>query len=151
MSILEYYKKNFLNIDPLFAFLIAVAIFYFNLGNMFMGEFKSDFYISVSTIGGTLLGFIITTLTIILNFVTAQELKELENAKNTKKDIFKTYISTMKWLTSLTVISLIILILPNFSNIILSFLSIFIGIVVILRLFWCFWILENLVKIIYLK
>ncbi|MDR3222382.1 MAG: hypothetical protein LBT66_01415 [Methanobrevibacter sp.] len=156
-KIKDYYKENFLKIGIYIATIMTFVLFLL-LNSLFdsiclqqlIENFRANFYVATSTIAGTLFGFIITTISIIMIFMESTKLKDLKNLNTkTKKDLFKTFTSTLSYLFLFILISLFGLIAPKCLNTVIFYLIIWSGIIIIIRLYYCLWIIKNLIKIIY--
>lgn len=110
---------------------------------------RTSFYGTIASIAGSLLGFIITGISIILAFATLPPLKRLRQSPY-YKDIYSSYISSIRALAVLTIISVVGLLLDTDSGPNLVIVYILIGSVslAILTLSRSIWILESFISII---
>jgi hypothetical protein len=128
MSIWSTYKNHFLTAEFLISIGIALIwIFYIRFTwshdeiLSWISSNKKDIYSLVASIGATLLGFVITGVSIIIAFSESEKLKLLK--KSTQfKTLYDIYFNTIGYLAITTVIPIIGLILNYGAEYILYFL-----------------------------
>ena len=109
---------------------------------------RGTIYPLIATIGGTLLGFVITGVSIILAFSESEKLRLLKRSKQ-YKTIFTVYFSTIKYLAITTILAIIGLVVNDNLSILLFYLLILSVTVSIFRIWRCLWILQSIVEIIH--
>lgn len=151
-KLIEYFRIHFLFSDSL----IWLLLFY-------TGRFvlKKYFNISIENIldkngsllfpiffnsGITLLGFLLTGVSIIIVFLQSDKLKALNETSHPKM-IMTIYFSTIRYcsvFTALSFMGMVALYFPCFSHILLLF-----SLLTIIRLFRCVWIIEVISRILF--
>jgi len=98
---------------------------------------------------GSLLGFSITAVSIVLGYANSDKLEIVRESAH-YADLWNTFKSAIKVLAFATVTSLIGLILDrdNLPNNLLLYLNIFSSILAFLRIGRCIWVLENIIAIV---
>jgi hypothetical protein len=114
--------------------------------------YRKDIYTTLATIFGSLLGFVITAVSIIIGYSSSERLLPLTQSKH-YKDLWATFLSTIKGLAFATIISFIGLIFDKdiYPNWIIFYLNLWITIFVIFRFGRCIWIFENILQILIKK
>jgi len=156
------YKRHFLLAE------LIISIF-FTIGIMVLVHFlwshellkswiitnRNTIYPLIATIGGTLLGFVITGVSIILAFSESEKLRLLKRSKQ-YKTIFTIYFSTIKYLAITTIIAIIGLVVNDDFSVIIFYFSIVIFYLLLwsvtisaLRIWRCLWVLQSIVEIIH--
>lgn len=147
------YKRDFLKAE----FLISVVVSVLIVGAMkytwssetigyWLSTNKKDIYPLIATIGGTLLGFVITGVSIILAFSESEKLRLLKRSKQ-YETIFTIYFSTVRYLAITTVVAIFGMIIDDRLSIGIFYLLIWSVIISSLRIWRCLWVLENIVEI----
>jgi len=166
INIKKSYKKHFLEWEFFVSLFVAiVVIMYINalcssrdVEDWIIAN-KKSVYPLIATISGTLLGFVITGVSIIIAFSESEKLKLLKKSKQ-YKTIFEVYFSTIKFLALTTVMAVIGLILDDSRampftnldyNIGVSYIIFWLVIISSFRIYRCLWILENIVEIMHTK
>lgn len=153
-SIVDTYHKYFLEVEFLISGVICLlSILLMNYVwssqaiNKWIFSNKDEIYPLVATIAGTLLGFVITGVSILIAFSESERLKLLKQASQFKT-IFTIYFSTMKFLAMTTIVAVSGIVIDDRWAIPIFYLLLWSIIVSSLRIWRCFWILENIAKII---
>lgn len=149
-------RKNFLFVELLLSLLITLILV---LVSLVFGSKedvlewvllkRSDFYPTIATIAGTLFGFVITGVSVILAFSNSKS-KRIKMLKKSKhyETIFDIYFSTIRYLAFTTVIAIIgIMVIRSWVVLISFFLLIWGVIISSFRLWRCLWVLEKIIKI----
>lgn len=105
-------------------------------------------YPLIATIGGTLLGFVITGVSIILAFSESEKLRLLKRSKQ-YKTIFTIYFSTIKYLAITTIIAIIGLVVNDDFSVFIFYLLLWSVTISALRIWRCLWVLQSIVEIIH--
>ncbi len=155
-TILHWRKKHFLGMEAgavvLFT-LLLVAWFCFHEGeshvNALMQGNRANIYGTMATIAGSLLGFSVTTTSIMLGFSSSARLSVVRNSKHYPV-LWKTCFQTIRYLGYLTVIALLCLIgdrdsAPVSWLVLPFFMSVGLSVVRLARMVW---ILERVIEII---
>lgn len=153
INIRKEYKRRFLKFDLAISIVmsIIIIILYIKIVTIealadWISINKANIYGLIATIGGTLLGFVITGASIIVAFSESEKLELLKKSKQ-YNTIFEIYFSTIRYLAIATIIAILGIIINSYSAIILYVLTWAI-IISVMRLYRCLWILEKIVKII---
>lgn len=152
----RFWEKHFLGIEALAAVVPAVALgvwFIFCGGTSFIDEFihenRTAIYWTTAGIAGTLLGFSITAVSLILTFISSERLAILRGS-SAYRSLWKTFFQTIHVLGLLTITSLVCLIVDNGSAPVIWFVIpvfFFLIILSVLRLCRVVWILERIVDL----
>jgi hypothetical protein len=110
---------------------------------------EGSIYGTLATIFGSLLGFVITSVSIIVSLGDSPRLAVIRESRSNQQ-LWKIFTSATKWLGVATGISLTGLMLnrdgpPEFIILVLCLWS---SLLAVLRLVRCIWALENVVKIV---
>jgi hypothetical protein len=154
MSLKKKYEKNFLLSDFLISvILISIVILLSNvlwesseIESWIMFRY-SEFYTLLTTISGTLLGFVITGVAILLVFPSSERLKELRKSKHFKT-IYDVYFSSIKFLALTLIFSFIGFLCDENFILLIFYIVIWLTIISILRIWRCYWILKNIIDIV---
>lgn len=143
---LKFYKNNFLLFELISSIVLIIGVFiiFENEKVVFLQHLNALFPLMAS-IGSTILGFVITGLSIMTAFLETDPLKELKKTKH-YKTIFDIYFSSITHFSILTVISIVGMIFPCR---IIFYLIIWSTLISTLRLWRCVWILKQFIKIIH--
>jgi len=154
MSIRQYYQQHFLLFEfvlSLVSAFILILIFHFVLNESEIESWiiskSSDFYSLLATITGTLLGFVITGVAILLAFPSSERLKELQKSKH-YKTIYKVYFSTIYFLALTLILSVVGFLCDEHYAIIIFYLIAWLIIISGLRFWRCVWVLKNVIDIV---
>lgn len=152
-SFKEKYQKNFLMYE--FAISVIISLIVIAIITKCWSESeihnwiklnKSGLYSLLASISGTLLGFIITGISVILAFSESQKLRRLKESTQ-YKTIFVVYFSTIRYLAFTTIVAILGFVTNNRSvDICLLYLLIWLLIISSLRIWRCLWILEKIVS-----
>jgi hypothetical protein len=153
-SLKERYQENFLAYEfgiSVIISLIVIAIIqiYWSKPELYnwINSNKSGLYSLLASISGTLLGFIITGISVILAFSESQKLRRLKESTQ-YKTIFVVYFNTIKYLAFTTIVAILGFVVNNRSvDFYLLYVLIWLLIISSLRIWRCLWILEELVTI----
>lgn len=149
-EIKTYYWNNLKLSNIIIAFLLILIIrqaVEFNFASelsIIISTNKSGIYTIIATTSGTLLGFIITSISIIVIFIGSDKLKILIDAGFYDK-LFGVYFDTIKFLAITTLIATIGMF--YFNDIIYFYVVLFFVIISIFLFCACIWVLESLIKI----
>jgi hypothetical protein len=155
-KIKNYWDVHFLRLELLLS--IAIGIGFGMWMYLFSGSQRVDTILStnrgavygtLAAIFGALLGFVITTLSIIIGYLPNERFDFLRQSPHFPT-LGKVLISTIRVLSVATIMMVVGLIFDRDSapqHLILC-LSVFIIILALFRLWRCIWVLENVIKII---
>jgi hypothetical protein len=156
---MKIYKKYFLVIDFIFCLLITFSLIvwskYFNgffvISNLLENN-RANIYGTLATIFGTLLGFVITGLSIVVGYSTDQKLKLIRDSASYKQ-LWNTFLSTIKILAISTIMCIVALVWDNDQtpNEYILYIMFFFTLLSALRMWKIVWVLEELTKILTLK
>lgn len=154
VGMIKKYKRHFLFADLIFSIVISILIIYFinsrwsyDVINIWIFTNKGDLYPLLATIGGTLLGFVITGVSIIIAFSESEKLRLLKHS-NQYQTIFDIYFSTIKYLAITTGVTIFGLITSDKWAVIILYLIIWSTTISLFRIWKCVWVLESIVEII---
>lgn len=152
-SIIKKYRKHFLWADLVVSLIFIIIIFLimnyfysFDTINNWISLNKAQLYPTIATIAGTLLGFVITGISIIIAFSESEKLKHLRKSKH-YKTIFDVYFSTIRYLALATVFPLIGIVINSDWSYYILFLIIWAIMISSFRIWRCIWILESIISI----
>lgn len=123
--------------------LILESFLFPNFYEFYILSKTKDIYTVIATIGGTLLGFIITSISIIIAFTESDKIKILRQT-NHYKSLFNIYFNTIKILAITTILA-IIGILANYEPILFYIILMFV-ITSILFIWASIWALEQIIE-----
>lgn len=153
-SIVDTYHKYFLEIEFLMSgviCLLLILLMNYIWSSQIISRWiflnKGEIYPLVATIAGTLLGFVITGVSILIAFSEFEKLKLLKQTPH-YKTIFTIYFSTMKFLATTTIVAVSGIVIDDQWAIPIFYLLLWSIIISSLRIYRCFWILENIAEII---
>ena len=154
MTLKEKYERNFLLSDFITSFVIiaiSICIILIYSDNFdfeyWLIQRCSDFYSILATISGTLLGFVITGVAILLAFPSSERLNQLRKSKH-YKEIYKAYFSAIKFLAITLIFAFIGLLCNESYTILIFYFVLWLMIISFLRVWRCYWILKNIIDII---
>ena len=151
--IVSLYRKNFLLAELILSFILVCLVYIYqgpqshDVIVKWISLNKGEIYPLIATISGTLLGFVITGVSIIMAFTESGKLELLKKSKH-YKTIYEVYFNTIKYLAFTTVISIVGLMIDSSWSIYVLYAIIWSVIISSLRLWRCVWILENVIEII---
>lgn len=153
MTIWTKYKRHFLEAEFLISVGVALIVIFY-IRSIWSNDDtiswiqanKKEIYPLIASISGTLLGFVITGVSIIIAFAESERLRLLKES-NQYKTIYDIYFSTIRYLAITTLTPIIGMIVSNSEIYILYFL-IWSIIISSLRIWRCIWVLENIVEIV---
>ena len=153
--LVKYWHRHFLSLDFVLASIpaIAIAIWVWAFGGEYcidsvLQGARANIYRSVAAISGTLLGFSIAAVAIVINFASSERLKLLRDS-GMYTEIWKAFFQATRFLGLLTVVSLVCLVWDRDdspSTWLLIPFSLLIGLSTA-RIIRVIWILEQIVNI----
>mgnify|MGYP000973331578 CR=1 FL=1 len=153
--IAEKYEKRFLFMELLLSILLSLGLLWLimkyhlqdDVMNVLKGS-RSALYGAIAGVAGSLLGFVITGLSVLMVTGNSEGMKALKSSKHYEQ-IFRVFFSTSKYLGLLVVFSLVSLIVdrdaaPIFE---LNVVVLWGVIIVTFRILRCLWVLENIIGV----
>lgn len=151
----SWWKKHFLIVELVWASVIACGLFawaMFGSGahvlTSIVSQNRGQLYGTVASISGSLLGFVITAMSIVLGFSSSDRLSILRNS-DYYEQLWAVFTSTIRWLAGSTIIWILALLFERESHqrplLLVSCISI--TLVASFRLMRCLWVLERIVEI----
>lgn len=147
------YNRHFLDAELLLSGVICLFLIYSmnrTWSSLTIREWisanKREIYPLVATIAGTLLGFVITGVSIIIAFSGSEKLALLRKSPHFKT-MFTIYFSTMKLLAITTIIAVSGIVVDDKWAIRIFYLMLWSVIISSFGIWRCFWVLENIAKI----
>jgi hypothetical protein len=155
MRIKDFWEAHFLTLEFLLAGIFALLIILWSEiidRGYFLNSIltsRTDLYGTLSTIQGSLLGFSITAVSIIIGYASNPKLEIVKKSKH-YPDLWNVFKSAMIILTISTVLSLVGLIFDreNRTFNVLLYLNLFTTILSFFRMGRCIWVLVNIIKIV---
>lgn len=154
-KILDIYDKRFLLVEFVLSIVLTVAFLWLinkydlqdDVMNILNGS-RSSLYGAIAGVAGSLLGFVITGLSILLVTGNSEGMRALRASMHYHQ-IFKVFLNTSKYLGLLVVLSLISLIIDRDNSPVLQMnLVVLWGVVIVtFRILRCLWVLENIIRI----
>ncbi len=154
-NIRNYWGKHFLGLEFVVAILFTILFVLWaeflsgkNTVNVILTNNRSEIYGTIAAIFGALLGFIITSISIVIGYISDERFKLLREGKYYYQ-LWGVFKSTIEALALATIISLVGLILDRDvnPNWIILYFNLFSLILVFFRLYRSIWVLENIVNI----
>lgn len=156
--ILDYYERKFLLVDFIFSVLIMLLVVYkLPLFEYLALDKMNDLNSLIASFFGTMLGFLITIVTVIYSFSTNKESKALERLNRTGiyPKLYSVYFNTMLVTSLLILLSFLYFItnIPEAYKVIfeksLFFVELVFMLVFTFRISRCIWILHKLIGLAY--
>lgn len=147
-GVIYNYEKNFLKYDLIISIFITIGFFIFIQNNndisLTVLNNISNTYDVILSISITMLGFIITGVSILVVFLERESLALFHKSKSYSL-IYKVYFSTITYLAILTIFSLLACGLKPIGQMYFNYIIFFLSIVSILRIYRCVWILKRII------
>lgn len=156
MKIKNWYNRNFIVLEFFIALLLSIAfavwverIAGYRVVDSWLFGIRKELYSTVASISGALLGFIITSVSIVVVFVQSEKLELLRKSKD-YPTLYRVFIVAIKYLGFTTAISVLGLVVDKDNNPHqwLTYLITFGVMLSIFGLARCLWVLEQLISII---
>ena len=155
MKLKDVYNRHFLEAELIISIIVSLVLIFIMISIWSVGTIehwisinKETIYPLIATLGGTLLGFIITGISILLAFSESERLRVLKQHR-LYETIFKVYFSTIKYLAITTLSAISAIVINNGLSFYIFCFLLWSIIISALRIWRCFWILENIVGVIY--
>ena len=153
MATWKIYKRHFLFFELLISIIIVVLFVFLLLRSTSIQNIekwisinKDTIFPLLATISGTLLGFIITVMSIIIVFPETKRIRVLKQS-NQYKTVLKVYLSAVKYLSAMIIFSIIGLGFNGYLEMIFSFIVLGLLIVSFFRIWRCIWVLKKMIEI----
>ncbi len=151
----KFYRSHFLGLEFCFSLILIILVVFVsfryvgieNLQTNLNGT-RGTLYGTLAALAGAMLGFVITGLSVLLTTNSTEQIGMLKKSKH-YKTIFKIFFSTSKYLGLLLIISLISLVFDKDDKpiMVLTTVTVWLSILVGLRLLRCIWVLEKIVSL----
>lgn len=159
MSIHKYYGEHFLRFELIISVLLAgIIILFFEVISPiekvalidWVNNNHQTVFPLLATISATLLGFIITGISVIIAFfqTDSKKMKKIEERPEVMRQIFDTYFSSIVYLALTVILCVIILTVNDGLRIVLTYAIIWAVIISSFRIWRSVWALKNIVEII---
>lgn len=151
-----HYEKHFALYDPLLCLIVVVALACFldvSLGSVRMAHIldgdRQSLYETVATISGSLLGFIIATVSIIVGFSQVNGLRVMRESEQLGP-LFEIYFSAIRYLALTTVWSLVSSLLDRDADPrpLIAYACLWAVLISIRYVQLCVWILHKIIRIV---
>lgn len=152
----QWWKTYFLQVEFGLALLITILFILWTeicggrtIIEGFLSQNRSDVYSTLAAIFGSLLGFIITSVSIVLGYATSDRLAIVRESKHYSL-MWQVFTVAIRVLALATISALIGLMIDRDSHpiYIIFYFNIFIAILAVFRLARCVWVLEEIIKIV---
>ena len=156
MNLRRYWEANFLTMELALAIVLSLLFSIWsetvNAGSFIYAVFTGNrvpLYGALVALFGSLLGFSITAVSIVLGYANSEKLEIVRNSDH-YQDLWNTFKSAIKVLAFATITSLIGLILDRdtLPNNLILYINIFAAFLSFLRIGRCIWVLENIIAIV---
>jgi len=156
MKLGKFWEAHFLTLEFTLAFVLSLLFSVWSetinsrvlIESIFIGN-RQTLYGALVALFGSLLGFAITAVSIILGYANSDKLEIVRESAH-YSDLWATFKSAIKVLATATIAALIGLIFDRdtFPNNLIMYLNIFLSILSFLRVARCIWVLENIIAIV---
>lgn len=147
-----YYEKNFLFVDFVLSLIIIgifIGIIEHGTGReallVTLQNNRSSIYSTVAAINGSLLGFLLSSIAVILAFVQTENFRLLRDSQH-YKTVFETFFQAITWIGVCLVSSFLALLfdVDACPRVWISYIVLWNIVLVILRVSKCIWVLYNM-------
>lgn len=149
-GIIYKYEKQFLTYDLIISIIIlGIVLVLIYINNNFILNFInniSNAYDLILSMSVTMLGFIITGVSILVVFLERESLALFHKSKNYSL-IYQIYFSAIKYLALLTIFTLLAYGLKPFGQTILNYIIILCCVISIFRIYRCVWVLKKIIDV----
>lgn len=151
----DWWRKHFLRVELWIALFAGACIAIWATkfhGSTFLMRLvvhnRGQIYGTMASISGSLLGFVITAMSIVLGFSSSERLTLLKKSDHYPQ-LWAVFTSTIKWLGATTILWLVALVLDTDSSPkpMLLIACVTATIIAALRLIRCSWVLERIVEV----
>jgi len=150
-----YYRRNFLFVDLLLAVVIGIA--FFASAELFWGrdemrEFlkgsRQATYTAIASTGGSLLGFVLTAVSIVLIIGSSPALQVVKDAGHLPT-IYRIFFQTILWLAVATIWAFVGLLADTDTSprALITYFMVFFFCLVGFRIYRCVWILREVTSL----
>ncbi len=156
MKFKNFWEANFLRMELLTALALSLALFIWlqvinggYLLTQILLDIRATLYGALVALFGSLLGFIITSVSIILGYANSDRLEIVRKSKH-YKDLWAVFESAIKVLTLATITALFGLIFDKNNKPVnnLIYINVFTTLLSFFRIARCIWVIENIIKIV---
>lgn len=149
----KHWARNFLTYELILSILIAICAFFLikhftiDIDNI-LKQTRLQIYATIASTSGALLGFVITSISILLTMKESPTILILKNSPH-YRTVFDVFLSTSRYLAFTSIASLtgILIDKDNSPHIWFFYLILWVVIISILRLLRCLWILEKMIDL----
>jgi hypothetical protein len=152
----QWWRANFLRVELGVAFIVTIAFVLWVArygGDRIVADVlhgnRSAIYGTLASIAGSLLGFAITAMAIILGFVPLERMAVVKESTH-YNDLWQTFTSAIRALALATIATLLGLVLDRDASPLrwLVYLCVFAILLSLLRLARCVWVLEKVIRLV---
>lgn len=156
MKIKKFWEANFLNMELLLSLFLSGGFIiwseFVNGGQLlfyFLSDNRTALYGSLSAFFGTMFGFIITAVSIVLGYATSEKLAIIRQSKY-YEDLWKVFKDAIRVLGLATIFSLVGLIFDknNSTTNFYLYLNFFSSTLSFFRIARCIWVIENIITVV---
>jgi hypothetical protein len=156
MKIRKYWEANFLVLEFITALVLSLCLVgwseFIDKGQFINSIFLDNrdvVYGALATLFGSMLGFSITAVSIVIGYATNDKLAIVRKGKH-YQDLWNVFKSAMKVLAFATVFALLGLVFDKNANPVnyLLYMNIFATVLSLFRIARCIWVLENIIVIV---
>jgi hypothetical protein len=150
----SFYEKWMLVADIIIPIIVGILIIYVGNGISLFNSNDEDFiklliytiFPTIATIGVTLLGFIITGVSVLISFTESGKLPLLKQSVH-YKTLFDVYFHAIKFLAILSIVSLCGIFAPKSFTIEFFYVLIVLVMISIWQTYRCVWALEQIISL----
>lgn len=149
----KFYEKHFLPMEFILSIVVAVAFaaafeLHFGRDGLFasIDKNRANVYGAVASVCGSLLGFVISAVSVILVF--GQHLQFLK-ATGHYPTVFEVFFQTILWLAAATMWSFVGMVVDTAGSerIWVAYVMLWLSILVVLRVYRCVWLLKKITAV----
>lgn len=152
----QFWKSHFLAYEFIFVLMLtltfAIWAEYFNgLNDLegFLNGNRGNIYGALASIFGSLLGFVITAVTVVIAFASDDRLAIIKESTQ-YQTLWKVFFAAIRALGAATLVALLALVFDHDSSPVyrLLYLILFVSLLSTVRIARCVWVLENIIEIV---
>ena len=152
----RHYEVHFLAYELVFALAVTgiiIAILESMSGRGHVAQalngIRQGVYIAIASIAGSLLGFIVTTVSIIMGFMSSPRLRLVRESQH-HQTLYSVFFSAIRYLAVVTVLALVGLLIDrdNAPKVWATYVVLGATLVATARMYRCVWVLEKVIRIV---
>lgn len=147
----ENYNRHFLGIELLISIVTIILTYVILRGTFLHTNSYIELYVVITTIAGSMFGFVLLVISLLLVLNNTEKLHELKRSKH-YRTIYTIFMSTIKYLAITIVVGLLAIILnsksPPWLLTIMFYAVLWTVWISSLRLWRCVWVTKHIINII---